>query len=235
MKVLVVAAFNYMLFGRLLRTYSTDAKALGVSATWVTRIFVGFDVISFLTQSAGAGLLSSAKDDRKKSELGQHIVMGGLVIQLVAFGFFTAIAVRFHLKVLKLHKMPTGFSNKASEWRPLLFCLYASCFLIMLSKSDCSFPPDTMLTHFLGSVYRVVEFAQGFDGYLASHEVYFYVLEAVPMMPPFILFNIFHPGRIVEGCFKKPVIEGTVSEVELEQGPKTFEVDRTPRMSSERE
>jgi hypothetical protein len=82
-------------------------------------------------------------------------------------------------------------------------------------------------------VYRVVEFAQGFDGYLASHEVYFYVLEAVPMMPPFILFNLYHPGRIVEGGFKKLDIEGTITEIPLEQGPKTFEVDRTPRMSSE--
>lgn len=133
-KVLVVAAFNYMLFGRLLRTYSTDGKALGVSATWVTRVFVGFDVISFLTQSAGAGLLSSAKDDRKKSETGQHIVMGGLVIHLIAFGFFTAVAVRFHLKMRKLQEVPSDFDQRAREWRPLLFCLYASCILIMLSR-----------------------------------------------------------------------------------------------------
>jgi hypothetical protein len=49
-----------------------------------------------------------------------------------------------------------------------------------------------------GPVYRVVELSQGFDGYLASHEVYFYVLEAVPMMSPFILFNLFHPGRVVK-------------------------------------
>lgn len=55
-------------------------------------------------------------------------------------------------------------------------------------------------------MYRIVEFGQGFDGYLASHEVYFYVLEAVPMMPPFILFNFCHPGRIVKGGFKKPSI-----------------------------
>lgn len=89
-----------------------------------------------------------------------------------------------------------------------------------------------MLTNALGSVYRVVEFAQGFDGYLASHEVYFYVLEAVPMMPPFILFNIYHPGRIVEAGFKKSNIERVMVEIPLEQ-PKTFEVQRTPRMSNE--
>jgi hypothetical protein len=128
-----------MLFGRLLRSYSTDAKALGVSATWVTRMFVGFDVISFLTQSAGAAMLAGAKDDRKRSLLGQHILMGGLVLQLVAFGFFTAVAVRFHLKMRRLQKLATDIDIQAKEWRPLLFCLYTSCLLIMISTFNVHF------------------------------------------------------------------------------------------------
>jgi hypothetical protein len=50
---------------------------------------------------------------------------------------------------------------------------------------------------------------------LASHEVLFYVLEAIPMMPPFILFNVFHPGRIVKGDFvKRNVDEGQTVVVE---------------------
>ncbi|KAL3420633.1 RTA1 domain protein [Phlyctema vagabunda] len=185
-----VAAFNYMLFGRILRTYSPDgnSKALGISDTWVTRIFVGFDVVSFLTQSAGAAILAGAKGDSKKSNTGENIVTAGLILQLVAFGFFTAAAVRFHVKMRQWQRLIPGSvaQVRAREWQVLLFCLYASCILIMLR-----------------SVYRVVEFSQGFDGYLASHEVYFYVLEAVPMMPPFFLFNIFHPGRVVKGGFKR--------------------------------
>ncbi|KAE9366362.1 RTA1-domain-containing protein [Stipitochalara longipes BDJ] len=201
-----VAAFNYMLFGRILRTYSSDTKpkALGVSDTWITRLFVGFDVVSFLTQSAGAAMLAGSKDDIKKSNTGQHIVIGGLVLQLVAFGFFTAIAVSFHLKMKRSQRLQGSVTQETvKEWRPLLFCLYASCILIMLR-----------------SVYRVVEFSQGFDGYLVSHEVYFYVLEAVPMMPPFILFNVFHPGRIVKGGFLKRSINAKQPAV-LEEGLKS--------------
>jgi hypothetical protein len=124
-----------MLFGRILRTYSSDAKpkALGVSDTWVTRIFVGCDVVSFLTQSAGAAMLAGAKDDVKQSNTGQHIVIGGLVLQLVAFGFFTAIAVSFHLNMKRSYKLAGSVAQeRAREWRPLLLCLYASCILIML-------------------------------------------------------------------------------------------------------
>lgn len=36
------------------------------------------------------------------------------------------------------------------------------------------------------SCYRVAEFSQGWRGYLASHEVYFYCLEALPMLPCFV-------------------------------------------------
>jgi hypothetical protein len=123
-----------MLFGRILRTYSSDAKSLRVPARWITRIFVGFDVLSFLTQSAGAGMLAGAKDDRKKGLLGQHILMAGLVMQLVTLGFFSAIAVRFHVKMRNLRKIHGHVKIRENEWRPLLFCLYASCILIMIRK-----------------------------------------------------------------------------------------------------
>ena len=214
-----------MLFGRILRTYSSvvNPKALGVADTWVTRIFVSFDLFSFLTQSAGSAMLAGAKEDIKKSNTGEHIVMGGLVLQLVAFGFFTAVAARFHLKMKRSQRLLGSMvDDRAREWRPLLFCLYASCILIMIRMYHLlSHSPFILLIiGSAGSVYRIVEFSQGFDGYLASHEAYFYVLETVPMIPPFILFNIFHPGRIVKGGFVKCNIDARQLGVLLEGGLK---------------
>lgn len=142
----VVAAFNYMLFGRILRTYSelgnkSTATALGISDSWVTRIFIAFDVLSFLTQSAGAAMLATAKNNVSKSKTGQNIVIGGLVIQIVAFGFFSAAAVRFHQKMKKWTRLDgTTAQRKTGEWKPLLWCVYASCVLIMLRKYSHS-PP----------------------------------------------------------------------------------------------
>jgi hypothetical protein len=81
------SAFNYMLFGRLLRTYSTDPKALGVSERWVTRIFLTFDVISFIIQSTGAALLAGATSTLTDVVLGQHMIIGGLLLQLSSFDF----------------------------------------------------------------------------------------------------------------------------------------------------
>lgn len=127
-----------MLFGRILRTYSPagESKALKVSDTWVTRIFVTFDVLSFLTQSAGAAMLAGAKNDIKKSNTGESIVIGGLILQLVAFGFFSAAAVRFHIKMMRWQRVPGSAAQlKNGQWKILLYCLYASCVLIMLRKS----------------------------------------------------------------------------------------------------
>lgn len=95
--------------------------------------------------------------------------------------------------------------------------LHLDSFLLLISNRNA------------GSVYRVVEFSQGFDGYLASHEVYFYVLEAVPMMPPFILFNFCHPGRIVKGGFKKR----TVVKGEEPAGAVVFEEEVKPKHSGD--
>ncbi|KAJ6139292.1 hypothetical protein N7471_005778 [Penicillium samsonianum] len=45
------------------------------------------------------------------------------------------------------------------------------------------------------SIYRMIEFCTGFDGYLATHEWNFYVFEAALILPIFILFNIWHPAH----------------------------------------
>jgi hypothetical protein len=168
-------------------------------------------------------MLLVAKEDMKKSNTGEHIVMGGLVLQLVAFGFFTAVAARFRLKMKRSQRLPGSMvDDRVREWRPLLFCLYGSCVLIMirlyhlLSDSPFILP----IIGSAGSVHRVVEFSQGFGGYLDSNEVYFYVLKAVPMMPPFILFNAFYPGRVVKGGFVKCNIAARQPGVFLEGGLK---------------
>ena len=126
----VVAAFDYMLLRRLISTYIPDATTLRVPARWLTRIFVACDILSFLTQSTGAGILAGAKNDMSKSKLGERVLMSGLILQVVAFGFFAALIVRFHVKMIVLG----ASKNWNGRWQPLLFCLYGSCALVTLRK-----------------------------------------------------------------------------------------------------
>ena len=46
------------------------------------------------------------------------------------------------------------------------------------------------------SVFRVIEYFEGFSGFLLSHDVSLYVFDALPMAVVMVLFNIFHPSEI---------------------------------------
>lgn len=65
-------------------------------------------------------------------------------------------------------------------WRKHLIALYCASVLIMIR-----------------SVFRVVEYLQGFSGYLLSHEYYLYVFDAVLMLGVMGLFNVVHPSEVV--------------------------------------
>ncbi len=47
------------------------------------------------------------------------------------------------------------------------------------------------------SIFRVVEYLQGFDGYLLSHEAYLYVFDSVLMLVLLVVFNVVHPSEVV--------------------------------------
>lgn len=47
------------------------------------------------------------------------------------------------------------------------------------------------------SIFRVVEYLQGFSGYLLSHEAYLYIFDAVLMFCAMVIFNIVHPSEVV--------------------------------------
>ena len=47
------------------------------------------------------------------------------------------------------------------------------------------------------SVFRAVEYLQGFNGYLLSNEAFLYVFDATLMFLVMILFGIVHPSKIL--------------------------------------
>lgn len=47
------------------------------------------------------------------------------------------------------------------------------------------------------SLFRAIEYLQGFDGYLLNHEVYLYIFDALLMFITMVLFNLVHPVEIL--------------------------------------
>jgi len=81
---------------------------------------------------------------------------------------------------LRIRRLPTAKSeSSAFPWQKHMFTLYASSLLIMIR-----------------SIFRVIEFVQGNDGYISRHEWFLYVFDALLMLLVLVNFNFVHPSEI---------------------------------------
>ncbi|PLB48665.1 putative RTM1-like protein [Aspergillus steynii IBT 23096] len=194
------AASIYMTLGRLIRHLNAQSLSL-VPVKWLTRIFVTGDVISFLMQASGGGIMASGTISAM--ETGEHVTVGGLCVQLVFFGIFIIVAIIFHLRI---RKSPTAVSiAEASSaarlpwndqtWKGTMWGLYSSSVLILIR-----------------SIFRLVEYAQGNDGYLISHEAFMYVFDAMLMFFAMVVLSLWHPSVVLRDG--KKVKEGQEEEGE---------------------
>ncbi|RAK95692.1 RTA1-domain-containing protein [Aspergillus ibericus CBS 121593] len=170
----LLAASIYMLLGRIILILRAESHAI-LKKKWLTKIFVTGDILSFFLQGAGGGIQSSGSLSSMK--LGERIIIIGLFVQIFFFGFFIITAGAFDLK-LKRYPIPRGMDPRI-PWRKHLNVLYTTSFLIMIR-----------------SVYRLSEYLQGNDGYLLQHEIFLYMLDAVPIFLVMVVFNWFHPSEI---------------------------------------
>uniref|UniRef100_L2G970 Rta1 domain-containing protein n=1 Tax=Colletotrichum fructicola (strain Nara gc5) TaxID=1213859 RepID=L2G970_COLFN len=103
------AASIYMVLGRLI-LYLQCAPLSPIKPSRLTKIFVVGDVLSFLVQVMGAGLLAQANS----MNTGKTIILLGLAVQLIFFGLFV-VSIR-HIR----------------GWRGVMSVLYVASGLIFV-------------------------------------------------------------------------------------------------------
>jgi hypothetical protein len=143
------AASIYMLLGRIILVLHAESHAL-LKRGWLTKIFVTGDLLSFVMQGAGmfvlescfrivigrvslspltdGGIQSSGSFENMKS--GERIIVAGLFIQILFFGFFIITSSAFDYK-LKKYPIPRSFDHKI-PWRKHPNVLYVTSFLILV-------------------------------------------------------------------------------------------------------
>lgn len=119
---------------------------------------------------------------------GENIIIVGLFVQIVFFGFFIVVAGSFHLRFTRHNQQkqimtPTFTTTTMTTipWKKHLYALYAASALIMIR-----------------SIFRVVEYLMGNNGYLLRHEYFLYVFDATLMLGVMVLFNIVHPSEVTK-------------------------------------
>lgn len=55
----------------------------------------------------------------------------------------------------------------------------------------------SVLCVYVRSIYRTIELAQGWDGYLITTQRYFIALDGAMMVAAVAVFNVFHPGWLL--------------------------------------
>lgn len=170
------AASIYMILARLIRAIDAQSLSL-VPPSWLTRIFVTGDVVSFLMQAGGGGIQSAGTIDLYN--LGEKLIIVGLFVQIAFFGFFVVTTITFHRRVAST---PTpAASAQVVRWNRHIYVLYTTSTLILIR-----------------SIFRVVEYLQGNGGYLISHEVFLYAFDALLMISVMAIFAVWYIGDLEE-------------------------------------
>lgn len=166
------AATIYMILGRVISMLNSAHQSL-VPLKWLTKIFVVGDILSFLTQGSGAGVMS-AKNGSVST--GENIIIAGLFIQIGFFSVFILVTALFQYRVLKeptLEAQATRYApSKVHNWQMILFTLFGCSVLILVR-----------------CIVRAVEYIEGWDGYIISNEVFIYTLDLLLMFLNMVLLS----------------------------------------------
>ncbi|EWG51700.1 hypothetical protein FVEG_16839 [Fusarium verticillioides 7600] len=168
------AASIYMILGRIIISLGAQHLSL-IPVRWLTKAFVCGDILSFSLQAAGGGIQSSRTIEGYKR--GEKIILAGLFVQIVVFGFFVITSGLFHRKCLK---SPTlAARENAFPWKLDLKVLYTVSIIILVR-----------------SIFRVIEYLQGNAGFLISHEIFLYIFDSVLMAIVMVVFLIWYVDHL---------------------------------------
>ncbi|KAK5455815.1 hypothetical protein LTS15_005132 [Exophiala xenobiotica] len=131
-------------------------------------IFCTCDVIALLIQAAGAAIASHEFDTQGDPEKGTHVVVAGLGFQLAAMTVFFACFLGFIARSFR------------QTWPRHEVVLVGSMLLSFVSL-------------YIRCVYRTVQLAEGWLGYLSTHERFFLALDAALMVGP-----CYDPNTVLE-------------------------------------
>ncbi|KAJ7454178.1 RTA1-domain-containing protein [Mycena latifolia] len=155
-----------------------------LSPTAYTVLFVSCDVVALLVQAAGGGIASGAST-RAGTQLGAHIMLGGIVFQ---FGKPNSLSMRFGAPDLTTYLQPPSLLRMQITDRRVLDG-DTKCMIYALGFST--------LVLFVRSIYRIIELGAGWHGRIMRTEVYFNVLDGGMIVLAIFTLNFAHPGRLL--------------------------------------
>lgn len=165
-----------MTLGRLVTALGAERHAL-VSPRWCAKIYVLIDFACLASQIAGT--VMPASGDPHLVDISRKVILGGLIAQLVALCFFVFMTWRARRRIAR-SKVAVLLEDASLAWENHFRALEAVTVLVILR-----------------SFVRMVEYAQGENGFVISHEAFIYVFDATPMFLTVTTYVVLHPSRLI--------------------------------------
>lgn len=153
---------------------------------WYSYIFVSCDLLSIVLQGIGGGMAATAFQDDKDTQSGTNIMVAGLAVQVFFMTLFMVLCTDFYIRVRRARKsddlvFDSEFAHiREKKIMPQFLVAVAVCTILI----------------YIRCIYRLIELAEGWQGFLIIHEAYFLVFEALIMFIGVFALTLIHPGFI---------------------------------------
>ncbi|EGW33098.1 uncharacterized protein SPAPADRAFT_60405 [Spathaspora passalidarum NRRL Y-27907] len=213
-----IMAGIYFLFAQLVVIHGRQYSVL--KPMWYSYFFIATDVLSLLIQAGGGASASVASSHHENTKPGTNTMIAGIVVQVSAMTVFLVFWFEFLNRIYFKNAKVSSDSEKSN--RPYAKRSFVNAFRLLLNvKAVRQYRHTHLESHYnqkfvsirerklfdwmplamtiaviviyIRCVYRVVELAQGFQGFLINHEVFLMVLDALMIAIAGLIFIPFHP------------------------------------------
>jgi len=122
--------------------------------------------------------MASAEADKinGNTDPGTYTMVAGIVFQLASITVFVICAADFVRRTIRKRLLQRVRGSIVPLFAAMIF---------------------SVLCVYVRSIYRTIELAQGWDGYLITIQRYFIALDGAMMVAAVAVFNVFHPGWLL--------------------------------------
>ncbi|KAG8715491.1 hypothetical protein FRC11_003797 [Ceratobasidium sp. 423] len=185
-----MTAANFVILGKIIERLGYQYSRL--SPKLYTIVFVTCDIVALVVQAVGGAKASLAVQFMNEDpEKGARIMVGGIIFQMVAITVYTLLAAEF---LLRYHfdrpvRSIVSSDSETARSKPQLDTRI-TLMIVGLSIST--------LFIYIRSIYRTIELLDGWTGPIITNQLYFDVLDGMPIVVAMYAINIFHPGFLLD-------------------------------------
>jgi hypothetical protein len=135
---------------------SQQTRIYGVSPRFLSKIFVGSDILSLLMQAGGAAIASGKHTTEKNRNTGKDLLLAGLTLQIATFSIFLLMVTAF------TRRLPAEKTSRHEGLGKVILGIYVAGALIQVCvESYLAYKIDGLvglseaglMTRYVGPIY----------------------------------------------------------------------------------